>query len=113
MEFFIKAGLNAKETDPKNRDWPETSVVIFAKNNDKIIGQVMVVVQPHIECLEIDKEFRNGLVLLQLIKLAEKVVKDLGKETALSFISDENTINYAKRLGYEEVNVRTFIKKVE
>ena len=114
MEFLIKSGLDAKEIDPKKRDWPEHSVVIFAKDGDEIAGQIMVVVQPHIEGLEIEPKFRNKMLLKQLIERAEQVIIDLKRDYAISFISDANSMEYALRLGYKPLTeFYVFTKKIE
>lgn len=112
MEFISVTGSQAKDIDPKHKDWPESSVTIFLKDENKIIGQIAVIGVFHIEGLELDEEFRNGIWFSKLVTKAEELIKELNKSCAFAFIKDATPemYSYMDRLNYKVLPVTTWIK---
>lgn len=111
MQFLKVHAKEAKEIDPQHRDWPENSIILFAKNgSEEIVGQIAVIAMPHIEGLEIKEGY--GFLLPKLLEEAEEVLRSLGRNCAISYINsiDIKTISQAIRLGYQWHPFGVFIK---
>lgn len=111
MEFLKLTGTQARLVD-STTEWPIDSLVIFAVEDEKIIGKVAILVLPHIENLEIDKNNKNGFLMKRLLEEAENVLRDFGRNCAASFIMNGNDdlTNYAERIGYKQLPATVWIK---
>ena len=113
MEFLKLTGSQARLVEP-HKEWPIDAFVIYAIEDEKILGRIAIVVLPHIENLEVEDNNKNGFLMKQLLEEAENVLKNFNRTCAASFIMNDNltAINYAKRLGYEKLPAEVYIKSL-
>lgn len=91
---------------------PEDSVVIAAIVDGQVIGRTAVLNMLHLEGTWVVPGHRSGLVGARLIQEAERQAKEIGAATMLAYTAEEKHGQYMKRLGYEELPVKVWGKKV-
>ena len=79
---------------------PERTICAASFDNGKLVGRLLALSVPHIECAWIDPDCRNGLVLGHMERLITKRLKSLGASLALAVAVDARMEDYVSRLGY-------------
>lgn len=110
---------------PKGRDSYErimdqvknkNTILLVAESNGKIIGTVLGTHDGRkgwINRLVVDAEFRRRNIAQRLVREVEKWIEGNGLEVFACVIEGDNTtsMEFFKKLGYEEWNVRYFSKR--
>ena len=79
---------------------PENTWVVGAIENGRLVGRLVALSLPHIECAWIDPAHRNGLLLQRMESALTWKLKTLGAGLAIAFAVDPKMESYCRRLGY-------------
>ena len=114
IQYELFTGLEARLIDPQEIPWPADSVVAYAIEDNEIIGRVGLLQFPHIEGTWIRDDKRNGFILMRLMNKVEEVLENENRASVFSFAESNNTEvqDYLKRLGYVEMPLKIFAKKL-
>lgn len=88
------------------------SVAIVAENSSGIIGRTFLVGIVHIEGTHIEKAWRGGPVLSQLMAAIEVEAKAEGLTKLLSYSPNNKVAEYLTRLGYKQEPVTLWSKEL-
>lgn len=115
IEYKIANGAIARNIDPQSLPWPDDSKVIYAFENDQIVGRLAIMFLPHIEGAWIREDKRNGILLTRLFEQVEQILKQDSRTTALSFIKEDeiNIIDLAVKQKYKQLPYKVFLKDLE
>ena len=91
----------------------KNSIAVCAFNSDgDIVARIFAVAPAHLEGIYIDRLWRNGVVMAQLVDQVEKELAKQGITTVLAFALDEKMEDYIGRLGYTRSNVSLWVKEI-
>lgn len=82
---------------------PCRSVAVVARNEAGIIGRIFLMAPTHVEGIFIEKAWRKGAVMKQLVEAIELEAKCEGVKKLLVYAIDEEMADYIQRLGYEKL----------
>lgn len=102
----------AKPIDSVSTPWPDDSIILYAIENNEIIGRTAIIQLPHIEGTWIREDKRNGTVGIRLISKIENVLEEANRTSVFSFIhnSQPELASYMERLGYELLPLKVYTK---
>lgn len=81
---------------------PTNTWVAGAINDGRLVGRLVAVSLPHIECAWIDPAHRNGRLLHGMESALTGKLKALGAGIAIAFAVDQKMETYCRRLGYSQ-----------
>ena|ERR1044071_5470184 len=112
ITYEIISGDRARLIDPEKLPFPSDARVLYIFEDNQIIGRLALLNVLHIEGAWIREDKRNGLILSKLFDHIEVELKNEERTSALSFAreNDEDVINYMKRIGYEQLPFKVFLK---
>lgn len=91
---------------------PDRSVVVVVRNEVGIIGRSCIVAPAHIEGTFIEKAWRKGSILKQLMQAVELEAKAEGILQLLAYSGDEKVASYLERLGYKKMDLTVWEKRL-
>ncbi len=80
---------------------PDNTMVAAAFDKGRLVGRLVLINVPHIECGWIDPAYRNGTLPQRAEWLLVNILRSLGAQKAFAFATDERMEDYIRRLGYE------------
>lgn len=122
IEFRVVDGEEARLLDPAHMDWPIDSKVVFAFENNEVIGRSSLTIMPMIAVLNTSiiegswiREAKRGTSLaFRLIKKVEEVFRENNKTHALAFAYDAQPeiADYLSRVGFEKLPLTIYMKQL-
>jgi N-acetylglutamate synthase-like GNAT family acetyltransferase len=111
-QYIFLPAEQSRLIDPENLPWPDESVVLFAFENNDIIGRIGAIPQLHIEGVWIREDKRNSSVLSNLVSKLEDELKAQNRSIAFVYVLDDNKemADYVARLGYSEMPIKIYAK---
>ncbi len=91
---------------------PETSSVIIAEQDGKIVGRMFLVCMPYIEGTWISPDARNGTCGMRLLHGMEAKVRSLGVKMLLAYAPDAHIEDYLSRIGFQRKPVTVWGKEI-
>jgi N-acetylglutamate synthase-like GNAT family acetyltransferase len=82
---------------------PNRSIAIVARNELKIIGRIFLVAPAHVECVFVEKAWRNGPVFKQLVDAIELEAKSEGIKKVHAYAVNGEMEDYILRCGYHKL----------
>lgn len=79
---------------------PSWAIAVGAFDSDRLVGRLVGISLPFIECAWIDPDYRNGTVGGRLECAVRAKLKELGASLALAIAVDGQMEDYLARLGY-------------
>jgi hypothetical protein len=79
---------------------PENTLVAVAVQDEKIVGRMVLISLPHIECAWVAPEHRGGILAARLETFCEQRLASLGASKMLAIAVDEKIESYFKRRDY-------------
>ena len=90
----------------------DESIVVVAKDGEKIVGRMFLISVAHVEGTWIDAEARNGTIAARMMREMEKQAAGAGLRTIFAYAEDEKVGEYIERLGYSKVPLAVFRKEL-
>lgn len=89
---------------------PDRSIAVVARNDSKVIGRTFLVSLAHLEGTEIERQWRNGPVLKQLMDGVEIEARAEGLKKIFSYAPTLVVEGYLNRLGYKREPLTVWAK---
>jgi N-acetylglutamate synthase-like GNAT family acetyltransferase len=90
---------------------PDNSLVVVAVKDEEIIGRMVIINLPHIECAWVAPEHRGGILASSLEKACINRLKELGASKMLAIAINEEIESYFDRRGYKKLGT-VWIKEI-
>lgn len=87
---------NAVRLDPANT-W-----VVAGFDGGRLVGRLIAINLPHLECLWIDEEHRKSTLGYTMERMMIERLQSIGAKKVLAFAVDEEMEDYCRRLGYQK-----------
>lgn len=115
--FEAMMGDEATKVDPEGLTWPWDTFVLFAKDEaGTIVGRITTMNLPVVEGTWTAEEYRGGTLAYRLLKQMEETMAKppISKLSSLAMVADATPeiADYLRRVGYEQVPVKLFVKKL-
>lgn len=81
---------------------PANSIVVVAREGNRIVGRTMLVRPFHVEGTWVDEDFRYGMTGIRLLKELEKQAKTEGLTKILAYAMEKTIEGYLQRMGYRK-----------
>ena len=79
---------------------PDNTIVAASFEGDKLVGALVLINLPNIECAWVHPEQRSGTLLGRMESLLIDKLRELGARKVIAFAVNEQMEDYTKRLGY-------------
>jgi len=115
IEFrVVTDGAEARALDPQGIPWGEGNAIVFAIENDKVVGRSAAIAFPLIESSWVAPEKRGTSLAFRLVRKVEEIQRGLGNEYVFAFAQNEQPEigGYLLRNGYEEAPLKLYMKKL-
>lgn len=115
VQFIQLNGADATRVDPTGQEWPQQASVAFGLGSDgAVVARIGALDLAHFEGLWVREDHRRGTTGPRLMKIAEDMVRRLGRKAILTFVLDSDPAlqGYAERLGYAKLPVSVYIKEL-
>ena len=81
---------------------PDTSLVAVAEDGGRVVGRLVAIALPHIECAWIDEAHRGATLLARMENALIEELKQRGASRVLAFAVDDKMESYCHRRGYRK-----------
>lgn len=113
--FEAMMGDEATKVDPEGSAWPWDTFVLFARDGTgKIVGRITTMNLPVVEGTWTAEEYRGSTLAYRLLKQMEETMSKppISKPSSLAMAADATPeiADYLRRVGYEQVPVKLFVK---
>lgn len=114
-EIKVLTGVEARSVDPSGLPWPDTSEVICAFEDGKLVGRIGYIFLPHMEATWVAEEKRGGTLAFRLVKAMEKLVAASGSPAVFAYAYDQQPEvgEYLQRIDYQKLPLTIWMKNVE
>jgi hypothetical protein len=82
---------------------PDNTLVAVAVEDDRIIGRAVLISLPHLECIWVDSDHRNGTLGARLESFCAEKLAGLGARQMLAVAVNDKIADYLKRLNYSHL----------
>lgn len=112
IQYQLFTGLEARLIDPENLPWPGDSAVLYAIENNEVVGRMGIIELPHIEGTWIREDKRNSSIGFRLITKLENILEEENRSAIFAFAANNQPeiSNYLERLGYSLMPVKIYMK---
>lgn len=112
IEFRVLTGDEARLVDPEGIAWPASAAVVFAIENNRIVGRSAILGADIVEGTWTSPEKRGTSLAFRLIRRVEELYKAHGRTHAIAFVSTEQpeVAGYLERAGYEKSPLMVYSK---
>lgn len=114
IQFQILMGKEARAIDPDKIEWPDDTIVVYAREGEKIVGRSTIMQIPHIEGTWVDEQHRRSTLAPRLVAKVESIMKQANKKASFAFIqnSQPEVAGYMERIGYARMPLEVFSKEL-
>lgn len=122
IEFRVVDGEEARLLDPAKLDWPLDSKVLFAFENNQVVGRSSLTIMPMIAVVNtsliegswVREDKRGTSLAFRLIKKVEDLFRENNKTHALAFAYDAQPeiADYLTRVGFEKLPLTIYMKQL-
>jgi Acetyltransferase (GNAT) family len=112
IEFKFVTGAEAREIDPQQLPWPDSSAVLYAEQDGEIVGRTASLILPIIEGTWVAESKRGSSLAYRLIKKLEAEACAVGQTQLFAFIMDNQPElhGYMERIGYVKQPLTVWVK---
>lgn len=79
---------------------PDNTMVAGAFEGNRLVGRLILVNVPHLECVWIAPEYRGATILKRMTRLLTHHLGKLSASKAFAFAINEQMEDYCRRLGF-------------
>lgn len=115
IKFQLMLGEAAREIDPEHFPWPFDTLVLFAFEDEKVVGRSAILNMPLIEGTWVADAYRGSTLMPRLVKEVEKLLFDLKKTHSMAWQNTEQpeVADYLTRMGYTKLPIAVWTKELQ
>lgn len=114
MDIRLFDGSEARQIDPDGIEWPDGSDVIYAIEDNKIVGRLGRIFLPCLEGGWVAENKRGGRLALKLAANMERIIKASGKSHSFAHVYEKQpeVAELLEHLGYKEMPLKIYMKEL-
>lgn len=107
-------GSEARVIDPQNVQWPDGSDVLYAVEQNAIVGRIGRIYLPIIEGAWVAEEKRGSSLAVRLMRSMEDLIKTSGTSHSFAHTYDgqPEIENLLARYGYKQMPLKIWYKEL-
>lgn len=114
IDFRAMDGSEARAIDPEGVQWPDGAIVLYAVEDEEIVGRQAYLLFPHLEGAWVRGDKRGTSLAFRLVREMEKTVAETGYPAVFAYALDTHpeVAGYLERMGYSKLPLTVWTKPV-